>query len=734
MITSWQELLLHKDYTQISDFYEELINVDSGLTINYFYLGLALLLQNKEEEAKTAWGLGLQKASSTDSASKELVDILEQESARQEDLREYQIAWNIRQNIRQISPSRYDNLAKICILSLHLQTFNIEILTELGFIKVATSDQELNDDLLLKFLVVYVGNYIAKEPSLLEGCLELIYSCVPYFQNKQICIQALTLVALKYSIDMGLKLINTFLKVYPNEREATLPCLSTLYIINREYDKAIQVAREIVLECPQNILQQASSTYGLLFALMERGGNWQELESTFEELRSFHCQIVEQYLEMAPSADLCLPLCVTPFFAPYFEDAPKVNHALQNQILHLFASTVKSAFSGVMQSFQAKQTVRKQSKKTQKIKIGYLTTSLRQHSVGWLARSLFQHFDHESFEVYGYFPEYKQGRDFLEEWYVSRMDFVFRQGVEYFSDSSVLLAEQINHHEIDILVDVDSLTSSINLNVLALKPAPIQVSWLGWNASGLSTVDYYIVDPYVLPEDAQEYYSERIWRLPNTYIATDGFECSTITIRRHDLGIPYDAITYFCSQRGYKRHPETVKAQLQIIRQVPNSYFLVKGLADENLIQKFFYELAESEGVDQERLVFLPYAKSENEHRANMAIADVVLDTYPYNGATTTMETLWMGIPMVTQVGEQFAARNSYTMMMNVGVTEGIAHNVEEYINWGVRFGTDESLRRDVAWKLRQSRQTSPLWNGRQFAKDMENAYKQMWEIYNEQS
>jgi predicted O-linked N-acetylglucosamine transferase (SPINDLY family) len=257
---------------------------------------------------------------------------------------------------------------------------------------------------------------------------------------------------------------------------------------------------------------------------------------------------------------------------------------------------------------------------------------------------------------------------------------------------------------------------------------------LGWDATGLPTVDYYIADPYVLPEDAQEYYSEKIWRLPHTYIATDGFECATITLRRCDLGIPNDAITYFCSQRGYKRHPETVKAQLQIIRQVPNSYFLIKGLADENSIQKFFYELADLEGVDRERLVFLPYAKSENEHRANMAIADVVLDTYPYNGATTTMETLWMGIPMVTQVGEQFAARNSYTMMMNVGVTEGIAHNVEEYIEWGVRFGTDESLRRDVAWKLRQSRQTSPLWDGRQFAREMENAYKQMWNIYNEQS
>jgi predicted O-linked N-acetylglucosamine transferase (SPINDLY family) len=734
MTTSWQELLLHKDYAQISVFYKELIDLDSNLAINYFYLGLVLLLQNKEEEAKTVLELGLQKASSIDLAHEELVDILEQESTRQEELREYQIAWNIRQNIQRISPDGHENLAKICILSLHLQTFNVDILRDLGFIKVATSDQELNDDSLLKFLVMYVGSYMGKEPALQEECLELIYSCIPYFQNKQICIQILAVVALKYSVDIGLKLVNAFSEVYPNERAATLPCLATLYTRNREYDKAIQIAQEIVITCPQNILQKACSTYGLLIALMERGGNWQELKSTFEELRSLHCQIVEQNLEISPSDDLYFPLCVTPFFAPYFEDAPKVNHALQNQILYLFCSKVQSSFSSITQSFQAQHIVRKQSKTKQKIKIGYLANSLRKHSVGWLARSLFQHFDRDSFEVYGYFPEYNQGRDFLEEWYISRMDFVYRQGVEYISTSPVILAEQINHHEIDILVDLDSLTSSVSLTVLAAKPAPIQISWLGWDATGLPTVDYYIADPYVLPEDAQEYYSEKIWRLPHTYIATDGFECATITLRRYDLGIPDDAITYFCSQRGYKRHPETVKAQLQIIRQVPNSYFLIKGLADENSIQKFFYELADSEGVDRERLVFLPYAKSENEHRANMAIADVVLDTYPYNGATTTMETLWMGIPMVTQVGEQFAARNSYTMMMNVGVTEGIAHNVEEYIEWGVRFGTDESLRRDVAWKLRQSRQTSPLWDGRQFAREMENAYKQMWKIYNEQS
>jgi predicted O-linked N-acetylglucosamine transferase (SPINDLY family) len=117
-------------------------------------------------------------------------------------------------------------------------------------------------------------------------------------------------------------------------------------------------------------------------------------------------------------------------------------------------------------------------------------------------------------------------------------------------------------------------------------------------------------------------------------------------------------------------------------------------------------------------------------HRANLGIADVVLDTYPYNGATTTLEVLWMGIPLVTRVGEQFAARNSYTMMMNAGITEGIAWTDEEYVEWGIRLGKDAALRQQISWQLRQSRQTSALWNARQFTREMENAYEQMWQRY----
>jgi predicted O-linked N-acetylglucosamine transferase (SPINDLY family) len=208
----------------------------------------------------------------------------------------------------------------------------------------------------------------------------------------------------------------------------------------------------------------------------------------------------------------------------------------------------------------------------------------------------------------------------------------------------------------------------------------------------------------------------------------DGFEVDVPTLRRDQLEIPADAIIYLSAQTGFKRHPDTIRLQMQIIKEVPDSYFLIKGLSDEATVQRFFTQLAEEAGIAPERLRFLPIVSNEYVHRANLQIADIVLDTYPYNGATTTLETLWMGIPLVTRVGEQFAARNSYAFLMNVGVTEGIAWTDEEYVEWGVRLGKDVSLRQQVAWKLRASRQTSPLWNAKQFTHEMENAYKQMWE------
>ena len=140
--------------------------------------------------------------------------------------------------------------------------------------------------------------------------------------------------------------------------------------------------------------------------------------------------------------------------------------------------------------------------------------------------------------------------------------------------------------------------------------------------------------------------------------------------------------------------------------------------------------MAKDEGVNPDCLRFLDITETEAIHRANLTIADIVLDTHPYNGATTTLETLWMGIPLVTKVGEQFSARNSYGMMVNVGISEGISWTDAEYVEWGIKFGQDAQLRQNVASKLKASRQTSPLWNAKKFTLEMEKAYEQMWQKF----
>ena len=418
---------------------------------------------------------------------------------------------------------------------------------------------------------------------------------------------------------------------------------------------------------------------------------------------------------------------LTPSFAiPHIKDSPADFRAIQNQVAQIFQANIQ-AFAQEQANRYSRRIINNQGSRisTKPLKIGYLSYALRNHSVGWLARWLFQHHNREKLEIHAYFVDYKLVDDWLQEWYVNQASHAYKLGM-----NGMEIAEKIYQDEIDILIDLDSITLDISSEVMALKPAPIQVTWLGWDASGIPAIDYFIADPYVLPDLAQDYYTEKIWRLPQTYIAVDGFEVGVPTLRRDQLDIPADAVVYLSAQRGYKRHPETIRWQMKIIKEVPNSYFLIKGLSEEEAIKKFFYEIAEEEGVECDRIRFLPQVALEATHRANLGIADVVLDTYPYNGATTTLETLWMCIPLVTRVGEQFAARNSYTMMVNAGITEGIAWTDEEYVEWGVRLGKDKALRDKIACQLKASRQTAPLWNAKQFTLEMEKAYEQMWQRY----
>jgi predicted O-linked N-acetylglucosamine transferase (SPINDLY family) len=713
------------NYSVAIQHYDDLTKLEPDHLENYWHLGLAHLLSGDESTAQLTWMMALSSAEAGHDEEwiKSLIEVLQSEAERQFSLDALPQAWVIRRHIHEINPNLLENLLCLLKISVQLEQFKPEDLIDLGVNAMLQSSTHDFDQTLLVDTVLECEFGNPHVMDFAENCLQQIK--VPAAFINQVMPKAIALWKeniVGYNM-LAIYYLESCLRFDENHLDA-LDYLSACYFNGNRYIEAIEIARRYDSFCT-TLLQKLASNGTLISRLLRTGSHWEESWSLFENQNHMLKQMVSEHnssVNVPPSYSI---LCSSFFTSFYLKDDPHNQRILQNKVAEITQLGSQSHAIESVARFQNQQSSRIKSS-TEKIKVAYISRCFRQHSVGWLARWLFAHHDHERFEIYTYHMHQKYIEPFAERWFVQNAD-----RSASFSGDSLGIAEHINDHDhIDILIDLDSLTSDYTCHVMALKPAPVQATWLGLDASGLPAIDYFIADPYVLPESAQEYYSETIWRLPSTYIAVEGFEVSTPSLRRDHLGISSDAVIYLTAQQGHKRHPDNMKAQLQIIREVPNSYLLVKGLAEEKLLRETFEQTAEDIGVSPNRLRFLPRDLDEHTHRANLQIADVVLDTFPYNGATTTLETLWMGIPLVTKVGQQFAARNSYGMMMNVGIHEGIAWTDEEYINWGIRLGKDAALRQQIHWQLLQSRHTSPLWNAKQFTREMENAYKQMWNIY----
>ncbi|MDY7003472.1 MAG: O-linked N-acetylglucosamine transferase, SPINDLY family protein [Cyanobacteriota bacterium] len=718
-------------YENASLCYEQVIEIQSENKSNYWYLGLMLLLLEKEEEAQTTWlwAMADGDAEQIEKWSRDLVDILATEANRQMGMQRYRVAWAIRQHIRGINPEDINNLLHLIGLSIQLEFYTGKEIIEWGILELLQGKPDITLD---QYLLVNVWDITLKYAPLLPSARDLTAAMVPHIQKQEIVEKFVSnIIQLSYELayvihqhnlainycELGLQVCYQDIKL--------LSALSNFHTDVGQYSQAINYAKKaykLVTELPDLLYQN----YLIIKSMMSSGGYWQEVFALMSEQKELLGKLYQEQPKNLGVGDRLVGLYATTYYFPYLQDNPQENIKLRQQVTRVCQANLENACQKEIHKYQSRYTnIPAVNVEKNTLKIGYICSCLRRHSVGWLARSLFKHHDRERFKIYAYMLGATQTNDDLQKWYIHYADIPRLYGL-----AQIEIAEQIYQDEIDILIDIDSLTITSTCGITALKPAPVQATWLGWDASEVPTIDYYIADPYVLPENAQEYYQTKIWRLPQTYLAVDGFEVSVPSITRADLEIPNDAVVYLGVQRGPKYNPQIAKLQMQILKEVPHSYFLIKGFGEQDSLNRFFFDIAEKEGVFRDRIKFIPRVTLEETHRANLQIADVVLDTYPYNGATTTLETLWMGIPMVTRVGEQFAARNSYTMMMNVGLTEGIAWTDEEYVEWGIRLGKDEALRQQISWKLRKSRQTSPLWNAKQFTVEMEKAYEQMWQIY----
>ncbi|MDZ4852827.1 MAG: tetratricopeptide repeat protein [Pirellulaceae bacterium] len=358
--------------------------------------------------------------------------------------------------------------------------------------------------------------------------------------------------------------------------------------------------------------------------------------------------------------------------------------------------------------------------KDHRIRVGYMSADFREHPVSILIAELFEEHDRERFEVYVYSTGHDDGSAIRQRIVI---------GCNYFrnvaSASIVELAEQISADGIDILVDLQGHTQSARTKVLAMRPAPIQVNYLGFPGTmGAEFIDYALVDDYVVPPEQQRFFMERLMYLPGCFMVNDSRrEISLIPTSRTAYGLPEKAFVFCAFHSNYKLTPEMFQAWMRILQAVPESVLWLRAgnpTATANLIHR-----GESMGVSRSRLIFAE-AVSMPEHLARHRCADIFLDTYPYNQHSTASDALRMGLPLVTLSGTTFASRVAGSLLRAIGLSELITNSLAEYESLAVSLATQPDRITAVRQKLESQLATSDLYDGRAFARKIEEAFDKM--------
>lgn len=358
-----------------------------------------------------------------------------------------------------------------------------------------------------------------------------------------------------------------------------------------------------------------------------------------------------------------------------------------------------------------------------KLRIGYISPDFRQHSVAYFIEPVLTTHDRESFEVFCYSDVAKHDevtdrlRKFSDHW----------RDIRGLSDESA--STFIRQDGIDILVDLAGHTANNRIRVFAGKPAPVQVSWIGYpSTTGLATVDYKIVDRYTDPPGMTErYYTEELIRLEETFL------CYHPERDAPEIYIPpvyKDGSVTFGSFSNYaKVTREVVSLWSMILHALPESRLVLKAYSfSDEATRLAAAERFQREGISVDRVVLLTSCATIREHLALYHRIDIGLDTFPYNGTTTTCEALWMGVPVITLAGKTHAARVGASLLSNIGLQEHIAQTREEYVQIAVELAGDTRRRADLRYNLRGMMLRSPLTDAKRFVDNLERSYRMMWE------
>jgi predicted O-linked N-acetylglucosamine transferase (SPINDLY family) len=359
-----------------------------------------------------------------------------------------------------------------------------------------------------------------------------------------------------------------------------------------------------------------------------------------------------------------------------------------------------------------------------RLRIAYLAGEFRNHATSHLIQGLFGLHDRGAFEVFAYSFGADDGSS-----YRRRIAADCDQFIDLSDLSAADCARRIHGDGIHILVDLQGYAQYPRMVLLALRPAPIQVHYLGYPGTlGAEFVDYLIGDPVVTPPERAALFREKLVLLPHCYQVNDHQQpIATTAFTRSGQGLPQRGFVFCCFNNSYKIEPGIFDVWMRVLARVPGSvlWLLSTGAALEQNLRRE----AETRGVAGERLVFArPLPKAE--HLARHRLADLFLDTYVYNAHTTASDALWAGVPLLTCMGETFASRVAASLLTAVGVPELIVANLEEYERRAVRLAEHPEELRPLRERLAANRTTWPLFDTPRFARNLERAYRAMWQLH----
>ena len=353
-------------------------------------------------------------------------------------------------------------------------------------------------------------------------------------------------------------------------------------------------------------------------------------------------------------------------------------------------------------------------------RLGFVSADLGRHPVGFFLVRVLENLFASQYEMICYSD--RNVKDDLSQ----RMQSVSTHWRDVLGVGDQRLAEQIRADGIDILFDLAGHTGHNRLMVFARKPAPIQVSWIGYEGTtGLSAMDYLIADRHTVPNGSEVYYRESVLRMPDGYLCYEPPDTAPPIAPPPSQKNGY--MTFGSFNNLAKVTPHVVKVWSEILHRCPNSRLLMKysGLGDPNVRQRYLDAFA-AHGVNPQRLELLPPC-SYAEYLASYADVDVILDPFPFSGSTTTCEALWMGVPVVTCPLETFASRHSLSHLSSIGVRELVAENLKAYVELAVSLAGDLPRVTSLRGELRDRMRTSPLCDGKRFAANLDTLLQSIW-------